>query len=326
MRRREFIALLGGAVAWPFATRAQQAARMPHIGVLLAGGENDPDLQARLAGFRQGLERLGWSDGRNIRVDYRFGEGRPDQFQPLAKDLVALQPDVIVAQTAQVVATMKRETSAIPIVFVDVADPIGRGFVASLARPGGNLTGLLSFEQSISGKWLAMLKEISPGLERVALVGNPKTSTFDYFQRAVMVPSLGIELVPTQVETATDIERTIESFARSSNGDLIFPPDSTIILHRDLVVALAARYRLPAVYPFRFFVVAGGLMSYTIDFVYLHRQAASYVDLILRGSKPADIPVQGPTRFEMILNLKTAKALGLTVPPALLVAADEVIE
>jgi len=326
MRRREFVTLFGGAaVSWPLAASAQQP-KMPRVGVLLASEEGDRDLQARLTGLRQGLEQLGWTDGRNVRVDYRFGEGRPDRFQLLAKELVALQPEVIIAQSPAVVAAVRRETNVIPIVFVDVPDPISLGFVASLARPGGNLTGLLSFEESIGGKWLAMLKEISPGLARVALVGNPKTTTFYHFQRAVMAPALGIELVPIQVETATDIERAIESFAHGTNGGLIFPPDSTIILHRDLVVALAARHRLPAIYPFRFFVAAGGLMSYSIDFVFEYQQAGSYVDHILRGAKPTDIPVQAPTKFETILNLKTAKALGLTVPPALLVAADEVIE
>jgi putative tryptophan/tyrosine transport system substrate-binding protein len=221
-----------------------------------------------------------------------------------------------------VVAAVRQETSVIPIVFVDVSDPIGPGFVASLARPGGNLTGLLTFEAGIVGKWLAMLKEIAPGLARVALVGNSKTTAFDYFLRAAMdaAPSLGIEVMPHQVETASDMERVVQTVGRISDSGLIFPPDTTTVLHRDFVIALAARHRLPAVYPFRFFVTAGGLMSYSTDFVFVYRQAASYIDRILRGAKPADIPVQAPTKFETVLNLKTAKTLGLTVPPGLLVA------
>jgi putative tryptophan/tyrosine transport system substrate-binding protein len=326
MRRRQFLTLVGGAAAdWPILAAAQQP-RMPRIGALLASEQGDQDLQARVAGLRKGHEELGWTDGRNVRVDYRFGEGRSDRFQSLAKELVALQPDVIIAQSPPVVVAVQRETDAIPIVFLDVFDPVELGFVTSLARPGGNLTGLLSFEESIGGKWLAMLKDISPGLARAALVGNPKTTAFDHYRRGVAAPAVGVEVVPVNVETAGDIERAIESFAQQSNGGLIFPPDSTIILHRDLVVALAARYRLPAIYPFRSFVAAGGLMSYGIDFVFEYRQAASYVDRILHGAKPTDIPVQTPTKFETILNLKTAKALGLTVPPAFLIAADEVIE
>jgi len=327
--RRQFISVLGGAaVAWPLAAHTQQPERMRRIGVLIAQGEDDLDMQSRVAGFRQGLERLGWSDGRNLRVDYRFAAGHADRFQPLAKELIALQPDVILAQSPPAVAAMQRESRAIPIVFVDISDPIGPGFVASLARPGGNLTGVISFEASITGKWLAMLKEIAPGLARVALVGNPKTSSFDYFKQAAeaTAPSLGIELLPNQVETAADIERVIDGLARVPNGGLILPPDSTTIVHRDLVIALAGRHRLPAVYAFRVFVVAGGLMSYSIDFVERYRQAAAYVDRILHGANPADLPVQAPTKFETVVNLKTAKALGLTVPPGLLVAADEVIE
>ena len=327
MKRRQFITLLGGAaVAWPLAVRAQQSSRMPSIGVLLA--EDDQGMQERLAGLRQGLDRLGWSDGRNIRVTYRFAEGRPDRFQPLAKELVAMQSNLIVAQTPLVVAAVRQETSMIPIVFVDVSDPIGPGFVASLARPGGNVTGLLTFEAGIVGKWLAMLKEITPGLARVALLGNPKTTAFGYFLRAAMdaASSLDVEIMPQQVETASDIERVVETVGHISDSGLVFPPDTTTVLHRDLVITLAARHRVPAVYPFRFFVTAGGLMSYSTDFVFVYRQAASYIDRILRGAKPADLPVQAPTKFETALNLKTAKALGFTVPPGLLVAADEVIE
>jgi putative ABC transport system substrate-binding protein len=328
MRRRNFIALLGSVAAWPLAARAQQGERMRRIGLLLAVAEDDVDMQTRLAGFRQVLERRGWSDGRDIRIDYRFAGGHADRFQVLAKELIALQPDVILVQSPPVAAVMQRETRAIPIVFVDISDPIGPGFVASLARPGGNLTGVITFEAGIPGKWLAMLKEIAPGLAHVALVSNPKTTSFNYWRQAAeaTAPSVGIELLTNEVETASDIERAIDACARVPNGGLLLPPDTTTIQHRDLVIALAAQHRLPAVYSFRFFVVAGGLMSYSVDFVEQYRRAASYVDGILRGANPADLPVQAPTKFETAINLKAAKAIGLTVPPGLLVAADEVIE
>jgi putative ABC transport system substrate-binding protein len=327
MRRREFITLLGGAAAWPVSARAQQSARMRRVGVLDSGVEGDPELQTRLAGLRQGLEMYGWSEGRNIRIDYRFASANPDRYQVLAKELVALQPDVILAQSTPVTAALQRESRVIPIVFMSVSDPIGSGFVASLARPGGNLTGLLAYEEGITGKWLAMLKEVAPHLGRAALVGNPKNTPFDYFLRAAQsaAPSLAIDLVPTRVENATDMERAIESFARVPNGGLLLMPGSTIILNRVLIFTLAVRYSLPAVYYDRTFVTAGGLMSYA-PVVDRYRQAASYVDGILRGAKPADLPVQAPTKYETIINLKTAKVLGLDVPTTLLVRADEVIE
>jgi putative ABC transport system substrate-binding protein len=331
LKRRDFITLLGGAAAWPLTARAQQPGeRMRRIGVLVGLAEDDPESTARLAAFRQGLEKRGWSEGRNIHIDYRFAPAASaDQAQVLAKELVVLQPDVILAQSTPVVAALQRESHAIPIVFASVADPIGSGFVASLPRPGGNITGLMLFEASVTGKWLAMLKEIAPRLERAALVINPKTAPYyNYYLRAAesLSPSLGIELVPSLVENAADIERAIESFAGGSNGGLIVPPDVTTIVHRDLIIALAAQYSLPAVYWLHLFVAAGGLMSYGVDLVDNFRQAASYVDRILRGDKPADLPVQAATKFETTVNLKTAKALGLTVPPGLLVAADEVIE
>jgi putative tryptophan/tyrosine transport system substrate-binding protein len=329
MQRRKFITLLGGAtVAWPLAARAQQPERMRRIGVLVASAEDESDIQARLAGFRQGIEMLGWSEGRNVRIDTRFAAGRADQYQMLAKELVALQPDVILAHSPPITAALQRESRAIPVVFVSVSDPIGSGFVASLARPGGNVTGMMQYEAGITGKWLAMLKEIAPRLARVALVGNPKTTAYDSFLRTAeaVAPSLTIELVPSRVETAAEIEHAIVAFARVPNGGLLLPPDSTTILNRDLIIALAARHRLPSVYTFRVFVAAGGLMSYGTDQVEIFRQAASYVDRILRGAKPADLPVQAPTKYVTSLNLKTAKALGLDVPPSLLVRADEVIE
>lgn len=327
MRRREFVGLVSSAVVWPLAARGQPSDRVRRIGVLVGLAENDPEMKRRLAGLREGLEKLGWSEGRNVRIDYRFAPAG-SQVQVLARELVALEPDVILAQSTPATAALKRETSTIPIVFASVADPIGSGFVTSLSRPGGNLTGLLQYEEGITGKWLALLKEIAPNITRAALLANPKTAAFDYFLRSANKPAidLSIEVVPTPIENATDIQRAIEGFAREPNGGLILPPDTTTVAHRDLITALAARHGLPAVYALRVFVAAGGLMFYGTDFAELSRQGASYVDHILRGAKAADLPVQLPTKFETVLNLKTAKALGLTVPQGLLVAADEVIE
>ena len=328
MKRRQFITLLGGAAAWPLAARAQQAERVGRIGVLTAFAEDDPEIRARLAAFRQGLEKRGWSEARNVRIDYRFAPASA-QAQVLAKELVALQPDVILAHSTSVTAALQRESRTIPIVFAAVADPIGSGFVASLPRPGGNITGVMQYEASVTGKWLAMLKEIAPSLVRAAFVANPKTATYyDYYLQAAEAAALSLRIEPvlTLVENATDIERAIESFASAPNGGLVLIPDVAATVHRDLDIALAARHRLPAVYFARYWVAAGGLMSYGNDFVDMFRQAASYVDRILRADKPADLPVQAATKFETIINLKTAKALGLTVPPGLLVAADEVIE
>ncbi|HET9585598.1 MAG TPA: ABC transporter substrate-binding protein [Bradyrhizobium sp.] len=325
MIRREFITMLGGAAAWPVAVGAQE--RVRRIGVLMGIAEDDADTKARLAKFRQELERLGWSEGRNVRIDIRFAPGGA-QAQALAKELVALRPDVILAHSAQIAAALQRETRAIPIVFVNVNDPIGAGFVASVARPGGNLTGLLHYEEGISGKWLGLLKEIAPRLARAALVANPKNPVYDYFIRSAnaAAASLAIELVRGPVENAADIERQLDSFARVPDSGLVVPPDVFTVVHSELIITLAARHRLPAVYAFGYLVSAGGLMSYGTDRVDEMRQAAAYIDRILRGDKPSDLPVQAPTRFETVVNLKTAKALGLTVPPGLLLAADEVIE
>jgi len=328
VKRRDFIALIGGAAAvWPLAARAQETERTRRIGVLTADAENDPEVKTRLAAFQQGLERLGWSEGRTVRIDYRFGANNPDHYQSLAKELVRLQPDVLFAIATPIAVAFQRETRTIPIVFVSVSDPVGSGLVASLARPGGNLTGWLLYEEGITGKWLAMLKEIAPGLSRAALIAHPRRTPYDYFVRSAksVAPSLAIELVPSPIENAADIERVIVSFAREPNGGLVVLP-GTPNEHRDLVVAIAARHRLPTVYSFRSFVVAGGLMSYGTDLIDHARQAASYVDRILRGAKAADLPVQAPTKYETVLNLKTAKALGLEVPQSLLVRADEVIE
>jgi putative ABC transport system substrate-binding protein len=330
MKRRTFIALLGSAAAaWPLSARGQQGERMRRIAVLVNSVEIDPAVQGRIAAFRQSLERLGWLEGRNIRIELRFSANNFERLPQLAQEIVVLNPDVIFATTTPAVKALQAKTRTIPIVFVYLSDPVGAGVVASLARPGGNITGLLLYEETITGKWLGMLKEISPRLTRAALVGNPKGFTYDYFVRSskTITPALGIEVAPTPIENdAATIEQRIEAFARAPNGGLFLPPDITTDQHRDLIIALAARYRLPAVYAFHHFVTAGGLMSYGVDMLEQHRQAASYVDRIMRGANPADLPVQAPTKYETVLNLKTARALGFEVPPTLLVRADEVIE
>ena len=329
MKRREFITLLGGAAAaWPLAARAQQTEQMRRLGILMSGDEADPELQSRIAVFRQTLEQHGWSEGRNIRIDIRFAGIRTDQYRALAKEIVALKPDAILGHTTPVVAALQRESGTVPIVFVNVSDPIGSGFVASLARPAGNITGLMLYEEGITGKWLGLLKEIAPHLRRAALMANPISTTYDYFVRSAEVVAawLALEIVPSPINNAADIERVIETLARVPGGGLLVLPDGTSIQHRDLVIALAARHRLPTVYAHRLFVAAGGLVSYGTPILAQNREAASYIDRILRGAKPADLPVQAPTKYETVLNLKTAKALGLDVPPTLLVRADEVIE
>jgi putative tryptophan/tyrosine transport system substrate-binding protein len=328
-KRREVLTLLGGAAAaWPVVARAQQRGAMRRIGVLVIPAKDDVRTTAQLAEFRQGLERLGWVEGRNIRIDYRFAGGRADQFQPLAKELVALQPEAIIAFSTPTATALQRETRTIPIVFANVSDPIGSGFIAGLARPGGNLTGVLLYEEGITGKWLAMLKEIAPRLERASAIGNPKTMPYEYFFRSAeaAAASLAIEVVRRPTDGAAEIERAIETAARVQNGCLLILPDSANLAHRDLLIALAAQHRLPAVYFVRTFVADGGLMSYGTSFYDGFRLSASYVDRILHGTAPADLPVQAPTKYETVVNLKTAKALGLDVPPSLLVRADEVIE
>jgi putative ABC transport system substrate-binding protein len=328
MKRREFITLLAGAAAWPLAARAQQSERMRLVGVLSNIPEDDAAMKARFAAFRQELERLGWLQSRNVHIETRFGAVTSEQIHASAKVLLALQPDVILANSPYVARELQQASRTTPIVFVGVSDPIGAGLIASLARPGSNLTGLQNYEATITGKWLAMLKEIAPSVQRAALIGNPYTTDFDYFLEAAktLAPSLAIEIVPVRVGHPLDVERAIETFAHQPNGSLVLPPDATTIQNRDLIIGLAARHRLPAVYAFRFFVTGGGLMSYATDLVDQYRRAAAYVDRILRGANPADLPVQAPTKYETIINLKTAKALGLAVPSGLLVAADEVIE
>jgi putative ABC transport system substrate-binding protein len=324
MKRRQFITLLGGtATAWPLVGRAQQLDHVPLIGIL-SGPKDDPQVKAQLAAFRQGLERLGWSEGRNVQIEYRFAT--IDSARVLAAELIASQPDVIFVESTAYTALLQQQTRTIPIVFNSVTDPLGSRLIASLARPGGNLTGIMLYEASVTGKWLSMLKEIAPQLTRVALVHNPKTTIYYLRAAEALAPSLAIELVPSPVENAAEIEHAIESFARLPNGGLMLTPDLTTFVHRGLIIALAIRYHLPAVYPRREWVTDGGLMSYGTDRIDTYRLAASYVDRILRGAKPVDLPVQAPVKYETVLNLKTAKTLGLTVPPGLLVAADEVIE
>jgi putative ABC transport system substrate-binding protein len=326
MNRRDLITLFGGiAVAWPFRAGAQQSDRVRRIGVLLPYAETDPVAKSHLAALIQELKRHGWSEDRNIHIDARFAAGMAGQFPVLAKELAALQPDVVVSESTPAAVALQQETSAIPIVFIGVSDPLGSGVVASLARSGGNLTGMMQYESGIVGKWLAMLKEVAPRLARVAFVANPKFRGYDYFWRSATAsaPALAIELIPTPISNdAAAIEQAIESFAQMPEGG----PDATIVTHLDLVITLAARYRLPAVYPWRYFIAAGALMSYGIDNIDVLQKAASYVDRILRGAKPADLPVQAPTKYETPVNLMVAKALGLTIPPTLLATADEVIE
>ena len=329
MRRRDFIAgIAGSAAAWPLAARAQPPDQVRRIGVLMGYAQNDVETEARLAAFRQRLKRRGWAEGRNVQIEARFAGSNADQYQPLAKELISLEPDVIVAHTTMAAAALQRETRTIPIIFVNVSDPIGSGFVASLARPGGNLTGILHYEVGIVGKWLALLKEIAPRVMHVAVVGNPKTTPFDYFVRAAeaAAPSLAVTVTSGAFDTASDIERLIGSFRNAPDKGLLFAPDGTVVLHRDLIIALAAQHHLPTVYPYSFFVLAGGLISYATDQTEMFRQTVNYVDRILRGAKPADLPVQVPTKYETAINLKTAGALGLTVSNALQVAADELIE
>jgi putative ABC transport system substrate-binding protein len=329
-RRREFIALVGGvAAAFPFAARAQQSAAPPRrIGVLMETEEGNPERAEEFARFRDRLASLGWVEGRTVNIDYRFAAAHGDQFPTLAKELVALQPDVVLAVSTPAAAAVQRESHTIPIVFLGVSDPIGSGFVSSLGQPGGNLTGVMLYEDGIAGKWLGMLKQVAASVKRAALVAGPKTTAYDYWVRSAKAaaPSFGIEVIPTPISNATDIERSIDSFAQVSNGGLLLPSDGTTIVYRDLVVALANRNRLPAVYAFRKFVIAGGLMSYSTDLAGQFEQVAIYVDHIMRGAKPSDLPVQAPTKYETTINLKAARTIGLEFPPGLLVAADEVIE
>jgi ABC-type uncharacterized transport system substrate-binding protein len=331
MNRREFITLLGGAAApsflWPLAARAQQAQAMRRIGVLVYLAAGDAEGQARLAAFTQALSQLGWSEGRNLRIESRWANG--GDVQRHAAELVALAPDILLAATGTAtVAPLLQATRTIPIVFVNVIDPVGSGFVASLAHPGGNATGFTIYEYSMSGKWLELLKEIAPGVTRAAVLRDPAVASgigqFGAVQ--IVAPALGVQMTPVDVRDAGEIERAVAAFARGSHGGLIVTGSALGIVHRELIVTVAARHKLPAVFPGRFYVTSGGLISYGPDLIDQFRRAAGYVDRILKGEKPAELPVQAPTKYELVINLKTAKALGLEVPPALLARADEVIE
>jgi putative ABC transport system substrate-binding protein len=327
--RRAFITLLGGAAAWPLAARAQQGERVRRIGVLMAASADDSEYQARMAAFQQALALLGWTDGRNLRVDIRWATTNADEIRRHATELVALAPDVILAATGTTtVAPLLQATRTVPIVFVIVIDPVGAGFVSSLARPGGNATGFLMFEYGLAAKWLDLIKEMAPSVTRVAVLRDPSIASgigqFGAIQSAA--PSLRMETSPINVRDTGEIERGIADFARAPNGGLIVTSSPEASYHRDLIVTLAARHRLPAVYASRYLVADGGLISYGPDIIDQFRRAAGYVDRILKGEKPADLPVQAPTKYELSVNLKTAKALGLTVPDTLLARADEVIE
>jgi putative ABC transport system substrate-binding protein len=328
MRRREFITLLGGTAAtWPLAARAQQADRLRRIGILSAGAE-DSSHQARMAAFLKRLQQVGWTDGLNLRIDYRSGLGDAANMQIYAAELVALAPDILLVLGTAAMAPMLQATRTIPIVFANVADPVGAGFVDSLARPGGNATGFLQFEYSLAGKWPELLREIAPGVTRAAVLRDAAISSgigqFAVIQ--AVAPSLGIEVSPINVVDAGEIERSIAAFARLPNGGLIITASGLSNVHRDLIGSLAAQHKLPAVYPFPYIANVGGLINYGPDLTDQYRRAADYVDRIFKGAKPADLPVQVPTKYELTINLKTAKALGLTVPATLLARADEVIE
>jgi putative ABC transport system substrate-binding protein len=329
MRRREFISLLGGVVAaWPLSVRAQQSERLRRISVLMGVAESDLEGQRYIKAFLQGLQELGWAAGRNVQIEYRWGRADPDRIQTFATEIVGLKPDVILAQTALVLVPLQRETHTIPIVFMQVIDPVESGFVADMARPTGNLTGFAPFEASVTTKWLEMLKEISPSVIQVAVMLNPDQSPNVVMLRAIeaVAPSLGVHLTVAGVHDAADVERAINALTHEPNGGLIVLPNPITFNHRELIVTLAATHRLPAVYPFRNFVAGGGLMSYGADIADQYRQAATYIDRILKGAKPADLPVQAPTKYELVINVTTAKALGLDVPAALLARADEVVE
>jgi putative ABC transport system substrate-binding protein len=328
MRRREFITLIGSAAVVPLVARAQPSESMRRVGVLMSTAADDREGQARIAAFRQGLQKLGWIEGQNVRLDIRWGGGDADLDRRFAAELVALTPDVILATASSTVAALQGATRTVPVVFAHAVDPVAAGFVDSLARPGGNATGFVLFEYGISAKWLELLKEIAPSVTRAGVLPDPAmaagTGQFGALQS--VAPSFGVELSPVNVRDAGEIERVVTAFARSSNGGLIVTASPLATLHRDLIVALAARHKLCAVYNLRLFVTAGGLISYGSDVPDLLRRAAGYVDRILKGEKPADLPVQAPTKFEMVVNIKTARALGITVPPSLLARADEVIE
>jgi ABC-type uncharacterized transport system substrate-binding protein len=328
MRRREFITLVGGVASWPLVSRAQPAERMRRIGVLLQATKSDLEFQPRLKAFLDGLEQFGWTEGRNLQLEYRWAGGNADDLRRHATELVVLAPDVLVAAGGAAVGALQQATRTIPIVFATAGDPVGAGFVENLARPGGNITGFAVFEYAIGGKWLALLKEVSPHTNRVAVLRDPTIALgpgqFGAIQTAA--PSFGMEVIPIDVREPAEIERAVATFAKSSNGGLIIAGSPLAQLHRRLIISLAALHKLPAVYFERFFVANGGLISYGTDFVDQYRRTGGYVHRILGGEKPADLPVQAPTKYQLVINLKTAKAMGLEIPSTLLARADEVIE
>jgi putative tryptophan/tyrosine transport system substrate-binding protein len=330
MRRREFVTLLGGAAAaWPVAARAEQSEQMRRIGVLMNTGADESESQARLSAFMQGLQELGWAAGRNLRIDYRWSPGELAHLRKDAEQLVALRPEVILSGVGPTTFVLQQVTRTIPIVMAQGIDPVGNGYVDSLARPGGNTTGFIQFEYSLAGKWMELLKEVAPGTTRVGVLrepGAPGAAIGQWAMIQAVAQSVGAELKPIELRDPNEIERTVTAFARSPNAGLIVVVSAASLIHRDLIITLAARHRLPAVYAYRVFVTHGGLITYGPDIASQYRRAAAYVDRILKGENPADLPVQAPTKYELVINLKTARALGLDVPPSLLARADEVIE
>jgi putative tryptophan/tyrosine transport system substrate-binding protein len=325
MRRREFIGLIGGAATvWPLAVAAQQEVR--RVGVLMNISADDPEAQSRMTAFVQGLQQSGWTDGSNIRIDTRWAAGEADRYHRYAEELLALAPDVILASATPSVQALQRATRTVPIVFANVGDPVGMGLVESVARPGGNTTGFSAFEFGFGAKWLELLKEIAPRLTRVAVLRDLTIGPAQLSAIQAVAPSFGVELSPVGVRDAGEIERTIAAFARSSDAGMIVTASTSALINRQLIVMLAARHRLPAVYPYRYFAITGGLMSYGVNPIDMYRRAASYVDRILKGEKPADLPVQAPTKYDLVINLKTAKTLGIEIPASVLARADEVIE
>jgi putative tryptophan/tyrosine transport system substrate-binding protein len=328
VKRRDFITLFGGAAAWPLAARAQQDARMRRIGILMSGAESDAQPRTEHAAFVQELKELGWTTGRNVSIDTRWGMGDAARMLTEARNLVALAPDLVLASGGVTMQALLQATRTVPIVFLQVLDPVGAGYVESLARPGSHVTGFTNFEYGMSGKWLELVKQMTPDITRVAVLRDPgaTSGTAQFAAIQAVAPFLKVDLTPFGLRNVREIERNIAEFSQTTNGGLIVLPGALAVVHRELIITLAARHRLPAIYPYRYFVVAGGLMSYGPNPADQFRQAAGYVDRILKGEKPADLPVQAPTKYELVLNLKTAKALVLDVPPTLLARADEVIE
>jgi putative ABC transport system substrate-binding protein len=326
MKRREFITLVGGAVAWPFGVRAQQARNMPLVGILMPFEKADEEGERRQKAFINGLEKFGWTNGQNVRLEYRWVGSDRGRIQKAAIELVGLKPDVILASTALVLEPLRRQTSTIPIVFTNIADPVGNGFVSSLAHPGGNITGVSPAEFSMYGKLLGILKEAVPNLTRVAVIMNPEQAPQAGMMRAIEAAAATLAVKTSSFSVRDPLERSLASFAQEGNGGLVVLPNPVVDENRELIARMAARYGLPTIYTFRYYVTSGGLMSYGIDTVDHLQKAASYVDRILKGAKPTDLPVEEPTKFELVINLKTAKMLGLTIPQSLLATADEVIE